>query len=171
MTNRKKYSFLFLIVCLFMLGTITVYANPYENVYQDADGDGYYEVPCTKVAWQKAYDVCGVALPGWSHAKTWLASAQAAGYSTGNEARVNSIAVFNTGEFGHVSFVLAVNGNTMTVYEGGRYDLDTTSSHGVGTSYPSCIVGQGGLIGFIYLGNNSGGGSLHPDGSASGASG
>ena len=89
-----------------------VYAatNPYGK-YQDVDGDGYQEVRCTWYAWQKAYDVCGVVLPGWGNAKTWLASAQNAGYATGSEPHINSIAVFNTGTYGHVSFVTAVNGD------------------------------------------------------------
>lgn len=128
--------------------------NPYTNVYQDVDEDGYREIPCTYVAWQKAYEVCGVELPSWSHANTWYSSAQAAGIPTGTEPRINSIACFNSGYYGHVSFVTAVNNdNTMNVIEGGRYDLDRTASQGVGTSRPSSIVGVGGLQGFIYLSN------------------
>lgn len=128
--------------------------NPYGK-WQDTeypDGDGYYEIRCTWFAWQKAYDVSGVELPAWGDGNSWYASAQAANIPTGTVPRVNSIACFNSGYYGHVSFVTAVHDdNTMTVEEGGRTDLDHTASQGVGTSRPSSVVGRGGLQGFIYL--------------------
>lgn len=36
-------------------------SNPYPAT-QDVDGDGYYEVPCTRFAWQQVYDNLGVAI-------------------------------------------------------------------------------------------------------------
>lgn len=176
---KRMFSALFVIILVFSIFSILPYSvtaqeadvadeganlelastgNPYGK-WQDTeypDGDGYYEIRCTWFAWQKAYDVCGVELPAWGNGNSWYASAQAANIPTGTVPRVNSIACFNSGYYGHVSFVTEVhNDNTMTVVEGGRTDLDHTASQGVGTSRPSSVVGQGGLQGFIYLDGGS----------------
>ena len=38
--------------------------NPYGK-WQDVNRNGRQEVRCTWFAWQRAYDLTGVALPGW----------------------------------------------------------------------------------------------------------
>ena len=72
-TKRIWAIVLSLVIALLLLpffGTrVQAATNPYGK-YQDVDGDGYSEIRCTWYAWQKAYDVCGVALPGWGNAKT-----------------------------------------------------------------------------------------------------
>lgn len=117
-----------------LLGTVInfvpVFAawNPYSNVTQDTEypgGDGHNETPCTKFAWQQAYDNLGVELPAWGNAKTWYDSAKNAGYSVGSVARANSIAVWSDSGAGHVAYVTSASSDTtFTVNEGGRVDLD-----------------------------------------------
>lgn len=133
--------------------------NPYPTT-QDMDEDGFYEVPCTYFAWQQALSNANIALPQWGNAINWLNSAQNAGYETGNEPRANSIAVWSgVGGYGHVAYVTGGSGDTFIVNEGGRTDLDNTSSHGVVYGYEiTNIVGQSRpynpgqiLLGFIYL--------------------
>ena len=136
---------------------VSAASNPYPTT-QDWDGDGNYEVPCTRFAWQQVYDNLGVALPAWGNAGTWLDSARNAGISTGTVAKAGSVAVWVGGGAGHVAYVTSASGNTFTVNEGGRTDLDHTSSHGVAYGYTlTNAVGAARpydtgktLVGFIY---------------------
>ncbi len=131
-------------------------ANPYPTT-QNMDGDAYYEIPCTRFAWQQVYDNLGIALPAWGNAGTWLDSAQRANIPTGTVAKPGSIAVWSGGA-GHVAYVTSASGNTFTVNEGGRTDLDHTSSHGVAYGYTLTNATGASrpydsaktLIGFIY---------------------
>lgn len=139
--------------------TVLGATNPYPTT-QDWDGDGYYEVPCTRFAWQQVYDNLGIALPGWGNAGTWLDHAKNAGISTGTVAKPGSVAVWVGDGAGHVAYVTSALGNTFTVNEGGRTDLDTTSSHGVAYGYTLTNAVGGSrpydsgktLVGFIYPG-------------------
>lgn len=138
-------------------------ANPYP-LWQETDNDGNPEVPCTRFAWQCAYDRTGVVLPSFGNAGGWYAKAQRSGLSTGTVAKPNSIAVYNHrgSDWGHVAYVTSVNGSTMVVDEGGRTDLDHTASKGVAYGQRvSAVVGSAEyprystyntLQGFIYLG-------------------
>ncbi|MBR6510164.1 MAG: CHAP domain-containing protein [Clostridia bacterium] len=120
-------------------------------------------MPCTRYAWQQTYDRLGIALPNWGNAINWLDRATSAGYSTGSVAKANSIAVWKSSahSYGHVSFVTAVNGNYMTVNEGGMTNSSGGAANGTGivtgstvssvvgtkkSAYSSCT-----LLGFIYL--------------------
>tara|TARA_B100001245_G_scaffold136226_1_gene101172 strand:- start:1556 stop:2749 length:1194 start_codon:yes stop_codon:yes gene_type:complete len=47
----------------------------------------------------------------WGNANQWPASARAAGYSTGSTPKVNSVGVISAGQYGHVVWVEAVNGD------------------------------------------------------------
>ncbi len=47
----------------------------------------------------------------WGNANMWPASARAAGYSTGSTPRANSVGVISAGQYGHVVWVEAVNGD------------------------------------------------------------
>lgn len=166
MKVRKKLKWIitFFTSMVMVLGfSIAVQAasNPYPT-QQDVDGDGYYEVPCTRFAWQQAYDKLGIALPAWGNAGNWYSAAKNAGMSVGSVPKANSIAVWTGDTYGHVAYVTAVSGtNTFTVNEGGRTDLDRTSSHGVAYGYTlTNAVGQRRpydtgktLAGFIYLSN------------------
>ena len=61
--------------------------------------------------------------PGESgNALNWTKSAQKAGFAVGGTPKVGAVAVFqrgqyNAGRFGHVAYVLAVNGDTITISE------------------------------------------------------
>lgn len=160
---RKVKKLISMLICMvFVLGSTMIVqaaSNPYPTT-QNMDGDAYYEIPCTRFAWQQAYDNLGIALPAWGNAVNWFSNAQSAGYSTGSIPKANSIAVWSGDTYGHVAYVTAVSGgNTFTVNEGGRTDLDHTSSHGVAYGYQlTNAVGQSRpydpgktLLGFIYL--------------------
>ncbi|MCI9078232.1 MAG: CHAP domain-containing protein [Lachnospiraceae bacterium] len=142
---------------MFGIKEVSAASNPYPGS-QNVDGDQYYEIPCTWFVWQHVYNNLGIELPKWGNGGQWLDNARNSGWSTGNEARINSIAVWQDGGFGHVAFVSAVNGDTMEVSEGGRTDLDHTASHGITYNFKvSSNVGsyrsegRQRLAGFIYL--------------------
>lgn len=153
------------LLCMLMIaGVITAAmpsasaaSNPYPET-QDVDKDGLYEIPCTRFAWQQVYDNFGIALPAWGNAWTWFNSAKNAGISTGYVAKPGSVAVWSGDTYGHVAYVTAASGNTFTVNEGGRTDLDHTNSHGVAYGYTltNAVGGQRPydtgktLVGFIY---------------------
>ena len=133
-------------------------SNPYGK-YQTISG--VTTVRCTWYAWQQAYDNTGVALPNFGNAKNWYSSAQNSGYSVGEIARENSIAVWTNSGYGHVAYVVSVNGSTMYVNEGGMTNTDGSAYNGDGiingskcnstvgskkSNYSSSI-----LVGFIYL--------------------
>ena len=146
-----------LVVSLLPLLTTEVSAasNPYPT-WQDADGDGQGELPCTRYAWQQAYDRLGVALPAWGNVIDWYWRAQNAGYPVGTTPQANSIAVWSidTHSWGHVAFVTAVNGSNMTINEAGRTDAEWNNGIVDNQVVPSGVnsdwYGRT-LIGFIYL--------------------
>ncbi len=47
----------------------------------------------------------------WGNANMWPASARAAGYQTGSTPRVNSAGVISAGQYGHIVWIEAVNGD------------------------------------------------------------
>ena len=47
----------------------------------------------------------------WGNANQWPASARAAGYTTSSTPRVNAVGVISAGDFGHVVWIEAVNGD------------------------------------------------------------
>lgn len=163
----KKRNILIYAIFLFMIliNNVNAASNPYKNTQTI---DGVTTVPCTYFAWQQAYDNAKVALPGWGNAGTWYNSASKAGYSVGSVARANSIAVWShkSNSFGHVAYVVSVDGDTMTVNEGGVYSYEYNEETGESTKvayngnglYYNNIVPSSGnrnedssLIGFIYL--------------------
>lgn len=150
-----------LIISMSMITAVPITANAASNPYpatQNIDGDAYYEIPCTRLAWQQVYDNLGVALPAWGNAVTWWQSAINAGYATGSEPRPGSVAVWSGDYYGHVAYVVSGSGSTMYLNEGGRTDLDHTSSHGVAYNYkltnavgaPRPYDTGKTLLGFIY---------------------
>lgn len=161
MKISKSLLLMFISTCM-VLSCFTVIKaadNPYPQ-FQDVDGDQYYEIRCTYFAWQQAYEKMGIVLPGWGDAGSWYNNAANAGYSVGATPKANSIAVWTGDGYGHVAYVTSVSGgNTFTVNEGGRIDLDHTSSKGVAYGYTlTNAVGQPKphdpkktLVGFIYL--------------------
>jgi len=145
----------------FEITDVNAASNPYPAT-QNVDGDGNYEVPCTRFAWQQVYDNSGIALPAWGNAVNWWNNAKNAGYATGSTPKAGAVAVWSGDTYGHVAYVTSGSGNTFTVNEGGRTDLDHTSSHGVAYGY-TLTNAVGGrrpydtnkiLLGFIYPGDS-----------------
>ena len=136
--------------------------NPYKSS-QNVDGDEYYEIPCTYFAWNYVKENLNISLPAWGNGGQWLDNAKNSGYSTGTTAKSKSLAVWQDGGYGHVAYVKSVSGTSMIVAEGGRTDLDQTSSHGVDYGFTtSSTIGSirptnNKLVGFIYLDGTSGG--------------
>lgn len=157
-----------LLTIAIILGAIAsgVVANAVTNPYGKWQTiSGVTTVRCTYYAWQQAYDNTGVALPNFGNAKNWYSSAKNAGYSVGSTAKAKSIAVWTNSGYGHVGYVVSVNGSKMTVNEGGMTNTDGSAYNGDGiingstcnstvgsnkSSYSSSV-----LVGFIYLTENS----------------
>lgn len=160
--TKKVLSFLLTTLMVLAIFTVSpIMAEAVSNTYpdrQNVDGDGYYEIPCTRFAWQQVYDNLGIALPNWGHAVNWWNSAINSGYATGSTPKAGAIAVWSGGSNGHVAYVVSGSGNTFIVNEGGRTDLDHTSSHGVAYGYqitnsvgsPRPYDSEKILLGFIY---------------------
>lgn len=127
---------------------VSAASNPYP--YQH-DLTGRWIVNCTWYAWQQAYERTGVALPAWGNAGDWYNNASAQGWSVGKTPAVNSIAVWTDGSYGHVGYVVGVDGEYISVVEGGRSD----TSDGIGSIrisiYAKRNYGTQSLQGFIYL--------------------
>lgn len=159
----KKKFFAFILTVILTVSTFCFPVSAATNVYpQYQTLSGVTMVRCTYYAWEQVYDRLGVAMPNFGDAKNWLDSAARNGYSTGTVAMPNSVAVYQGGSYGHVAFVTNVNGNKMTINEGGMFNASGTAAlNGTGIrtgatvnsvvgnkkdSYSSYI-----LIGFIYF--------------------
>lgn len=148
------------VVALIFVLPINAATNPYGQ-WQTIGG--VTTIRCTYYAWQQAYDRTGVALPNFGNAINWYDGARNAGYSVGTTAKPNSIAVWSTSShsYGHVGFVVSVNGSKMTVNEGGMTNSNGQAANGNGiingASYNNTVgqpkySGSGTILkGFIYL--------------------
>ncbi len=140
---------LFFLIIFFSFITLShASANPYGK-YQDLYG--VKTVRCTWYAWQEAYNNAGVALPGWGNAQTWYNLAAQAGFSVGQVAKANSIAVWSSNDaYGHVAYVVSVDSDKeyMTVNEGGMPDAVDSEGIIIGSRKSTSAAN---LIGFIYL--------------------
>ena len=148
-------AFLFCLCIMIMLSpNESASANPYEIANQWGSNDTHEKIRCTYVAWQETYNRLGISLPSWGHGKTWLASAQGI-YETGTEPRANSIVVYDGGAWGHVAYVTAVEGNMITVVEGG-WNFNGTYENSIVVQTRNGTVGtywgnELNIIGYIYL--------------------
>ena len=101
----------------------------------------------------------------FGNAKNWYTSAQNNGFSVGSTPKAKSIAVWTDSSYGHVGYVVSVNGSKITVNEGGMLDTNGNAYNGTGilngsvcnsavgstkSSYSSKI-----LVGYIYLTENN----------------
>ena len=140
----KRLLLIFLLTFGF-ISLVNAASNPYGK-YQSLYG--ITTVRCTWYAWQEAYEHTGVALPGWGNAQTWYNSAINDGYKVGSVAKPNSIAVWSSSDgYGHVGFVVSVEGEYMTTNEGG---IVTEENEGIVNGAQRSITADN-LIGFIYL--------------------
>lgn len=143
----KQLKIIFItVITFFLFLTPTLAAtNPYGK-YQDLYG--VITVRCTWYAWEQAYKYTGVALPGLGNAQNWYANAKKQGYSVGREAKARSIVVWASEDgYGHVGYVVSVDGDTMITNEGG---IVTTVNEGIEDGIRRDIQSEN-LIGFIYL--------------------
>ena len=130
-----------------------------QNVYPKWQTiDGVTTIRCTYYAWQEAYERTGVALPNFGNGGSWYNAAKNAGYDVGTEARANSIAVYRGSTYGHVAYVVSVDGDKMTLNQGGISGvsgavdgvlLGNKASTKIGSKQWSSS--QNTLYGFIYL--------------------
>lgn len=72
---------------------------------------------CTWFSYGRALQVSGKIMPT-GNAQTWISSAIAMGYETGTQPSYNSVVVLSSKKFGHVAFVEAYDGETITISEG-----------------------------------------------------
>lgn len=143
--NLLKKLFLITFITFSFTSLVNAASNPYGK-YQSLYG--ITTVRCTWYAWQEAYEHTGVALPGWGNAQTWYNSAINDGYRVGSVAKPNSIAVWSSSDgYGHVGFVVSVEGDYMTTNEGG---IVTEENEGIVNGAQRSITADN-LIGFIYL--------------------
>lgn len=146
----KKLKYLLLLLIISMLGVNKVFAksNPYPHYENLGFGD---IVNCTWYAWEETKNRTGIELPTWYNVWTWHTKAASSGFSTGKEPRANSLMIWNYGEGfgGHVAYVTAVNGSTITYDEGGAIN-----STGIATNQTITIEEVKMITtdyGFIYL--------------------
>jgi len=89
-----------------------------DNPYPCCENGGGASGNCTWWAWEKACCVWGIGLPSpWRHAKYWAGDLSAHGYRVSSTPSVNTIACRNVGDYGHVAWVIAVNGSQVKVSE------------------------------------------------------
>lgn len=119
----KRIIYLLIISLLITLPNLNVDAavNPYKK-------ESKYGTNCTWYAWDKAYEIGGVALPGFGNAKNWLKDAETNGFTTGLLPRNNSIVVWaDWTDYGHVGYVERAEGNKYYVWESNSGpDFDVT---------------------------------------------
>lgn len=109
---------------------------PYTGQCGSVDEWNYYACQCTSfVAWRinerldinfhnqyKGYN--------WGNANTWDEAAKATGVTINNKPAVGAVAQSNAGGFGHVAWVSAVDGGSVTVEE---YNYETVEAYGTRT--------------------------------------
>lgn len=72
---------------------------------------------CTWYAFGRTLETSGKRMPT-GNAQTWLTSAIAMGYKTGTQPSANSVVVLMGNKFGHVAYVEAYDGKSITISEG-----------------------------------------------------
>ena len=106
---------------------------------------GMYNRECVSYTAWKVHQAYGN-MPYWGgygNANQWPGNARAAGIPTGNAPRVGSVAVMSGGYYGHVAWVEAVHGDTITV---SQYNW------GVRGEYSQMTISAGAFDTYIYFG-------------------
>lgn len=96
--------------------------NPYDAWY--IDSAGLSRSNCTHWAWQRWYEVHGVALPRWGNAGEWPGNAASAGFAVSSQPQVGSIVVTRESPLGHVAFVEALDPNDANRFLISEYGYD-----------------------------------------------
>ena len=108
------------------------YPARWKNLPQDAvlDEWGEYNRECTSfVAWA-LHSRNGFNMPFYDNANGWGPDAARRGYAVNSTPAVGSVAWSNAGTYGHVAYVVAVSGGSVTIeeynyYGNGTYDKRT----------------------------------------------
>jgi surface antigen len=111
------------------------YPAKWRNRPQDSVLDQWreYNRECTSfVAWA-LYSRNGFNMPFYDNANEWGPDAQRRGYLVNSSPAVGSVAWSNAGKWGHVAYVVAVNGGSITIEEynehfNGTYDQRTVAA-------------------------------------------
>lgn len=128
-------------------------------------GNPYPKQQCTWYAWGRYKELCGVNLPSWGDAISWYDSAKKAGYLTGTAPQLGAIACWK--DWNHVAVVEEIkNGNPVCSQanrtgQSFRYEEMTTQTKRYDCT-PYVTVGLPDY--YIYLPNDTGGGSTTPTG-------
>jgi len=120
------------------------YPSRWKNVPQDSVLDQWkeYNRECTSfVAWA-LHSRNGFEMPFYQNANRWGPEAQKKGYVVNSIPAVGSVAWSNAGVFGHVAYVIAVNGSNITVEE---YNYLTRGA------YDKRVVSSSAFTGFIHF--------------------
>jgi surface antigen len=120
------------------------YPAKWRNRPQDSVLDQWkeYNRECTSfVAWA-LYSRNGFNMPFWDNANMWGPDAQRRGYLVNHTPAVGSVAWSNAGTWGHVAYVVAVNGSSITIEE--------YNEHGNGT-YDGRTVAASAFAGYIHF--------------------
>ena len=91
-------------------------------------------------------------MPYWGgkgNANQWLANARAAGIPTGTVPKVGSVGANNSGPYGHVVWVEAVNGNMIYI---SQYNSANAATNWRSGEYSEMWVNAAAYNGFIYFG-------------------
>lgn len=155
----------FVLTLAVMLGCFSFYPSETGFVFA-AD---YSNAGCVKWARNRASAKLGISLPatgtypsGVAGASNWWYVLPQQGYTTGSEPRANSLAIWrytigSYANYGHVAYVESVNGDSITITEGGapaKYSYGgntgvlqrTTTKSKIGT-----LDGKSGFYGYVYL--------------------
>jgi surface antigen len=128
-------------------GAITAgddYPAKWRNRAQDSVLDQWreYNRECTSfVAWA-LYSRNGFNMQFWDNANMWGPDAQRRGYLVNHTPAIGAVAWSNAGTWGHVAYVVAVNGGSVTIEE--------YNEHGNGT-YDSRTVSASAFTGYIHF--------------------
>jgi peptidoglycan hydrolase CwlO-like protein len=93
------------------------YANECPwNLDAHETGTGWgYVCECVSYTGWKVYEYSGYSPSYWGNANMWPGSARARGFTVSETPRVNSVAVMMGGQYGHVAWVEAINGDKLYI--------------------------------------------------------
>ena len=147
-------------MCLTLIPISALAADDYPSKYRDAPIDSivdewnFYNRECTSFAAWCLNSRNGVAFTNWlggqrwGHAKNWGVTAKALGYTVNNTPAVGAIAWWDSGDYGHVAWVSAVNGNDVTIEEYNYMCKDNNWTAGL---YHTRVISSGNPTGFIHI--------------------
>lgn len=156
MKKRIISIFVILVMLLSLLSFSTIvdasddYPSKYKNAALDAVVDewNFYNRECTSFAAWCLNSRNGVAFTNWyggvrwGNAKNWGDAARSLGIAVDNTPAVGSVAWSANGQYGHVAYVTAVNGNNVTIEE---YNYNYNGN------YNSRTVAKSSFSGYIHI--------------------